>query len=75
MKKEKENNLNEPHVPYSGGKKITFSDSFDAAEQEQIRYWASLTPAQRFSHYYELMNRFYTLSPPKWSGTKIIIDQ
>jgi len=68
------NDLNEPHLRYSGARKITFTESFEAAEQEQVRHWAGLTPAQRFSHYYELMNRFYSLAAPKWSGTKIIID-
>lgn len=73
MEKEK-NEINEPHLPYSGAKRIAFSDSPEAAEQEQVYFWAGLTPEQRFSHYYELMRRFYSFSAPKWSGTRIIID-
>lgn len=68
------NELNEPHPSYTGAKKISFSESFEEAEQEQIAYWAGLSPSERFSHYYELMNRFYSSTKPNWSGTMIIID-
>lgn len=71
---EAKNKLNEPYLPYSGAKTVRFSNSFEEADQEQISYWASLTPTQRFSDYFELVNRFYSLSPPKWSGTTIVID-
>lgn len=65
---------NDPEAACSGSKKITFSASFEAAENMQIDYWAGLTPEQRFSHFYELMNRFYTFSKPDWKEKQIIID-
>jgi hypothetical protein len=74
MDAEKNPELNEPSIPYSGSKKISFSNSFTEAEESQIRYWAGLTPEQRFADFYELMNRFYSFSNPAWSTKKITID-
>lgn len=71
---EEENKLNEPEGEYSGSKKITISNSFDEASDAQLRYWAGLTPEQRFADFYELMNRFYRFTKPDWAGKKIIID-
>jgi len=68
------NKINEPQAPYSGQKKITFSNSFEEAEDSQIRYWAGLSPEQRFSDFYELMDRFYSFSKPDWKTMKIVFD-
>jgi hypothetical protein len=72
---ERMNKLDEPDLTYTGSKKISFSDSFDAAEDKQIRYWAGQSPEQRFSGFYELMNRFYKFDKPDWRSKKIIIDK
>ncbi len=68
------NKINKPQATYPGSKKIMFSNSFEAAENSQIRYWAGLSPEQRFSDFYESMNRFYTFSEPDWASLKIVID-
>ncbi|HRE68846.1 MAG TPA: hypothetical protein PLM56_18360 [Cyclobacteriaceae bacterium] len=68
------NKINEPVVSYSGSKKITTPNSFEAAEDFKIWYWAGLTPEQRFADFYELMSRFYSFGKPDWSRKKIIID-
>lgn len=63
--KETESNKSmEPVVTYSGSKKISFSNSFEEAEESQIRYWAGLSPEKRFSDFYELMSRFYSSVNP-----------
>lgn len=60
---------------YLISKKITISNSFEDAEEAQLRYWTGLTPEQRFEGFYELMNPFYNFAKPNWAGKKIIIDK
>ena len=60
---------------YPISKKITISNSFEDADEAQLRYWAKLTPEQRFEGFYELMSRFYNFTKPNWAGKKIIIDK
>jgi CRISPR-associated endonuclease Csn1 len=66
--------LKELQNTYSISKKITVTDSFEEAEESQIRYWAGLSPEQCFCDFHELMNRFYSFNRPDWKGKKIIID-
>lgn len=66
--------VREPAAIYSTSKKITFSNSYEEAENTQLSYWSSLTPEQRFAGFYELMNRFYHFDKPDWPTKKIIID-
>ncbi|MBX2901776.1 MAG: type II CRISPR RNA-guided endonuclease Cas9 [Cyclobacteriaceae bacterium] len=66
--------VSEPTVPYSGSKKIIAGLSPDDSENTQLKYWAGLTPQQRFAGFYELMTRFYTFLKPDWSTKKITID-
>lgn len=73
-KENQSDKLKEPLVAYSGSKKISFSNTFEEAEESQIRYWAGLSPEQRFSDFLELMIRFYSFGKPNWVGKKIIID-
>lgn len=68
------NKFKEPPGTYSGSKKISFSDSFEKAEDEQMRYWMDKTPEERFDGFYELMCRFYEFKNPDWSKVKITID-
>ncbi len=66
--------VTEPQIAYSGSKNITISNSSEEAESYQIGYWSGLSPEQRFSDFFELMNRFYNFNKPDWSIKKIIID-
>lgn len=70
-----EDELNKAQSASLDPKKITFSNSFEEAEEKQIRYWAALTPEQRFCHFRELMNRFKDFSKPNWTGMKVNIDK
>jgi hypothetical protein len=81
MQKEKspfdgtENKVSEPTHQYSGSKKITISNTLNESADNQLFYWAKLTPEQRFESFYELMHRFYDFSKHTWIGKKIIIDK
>jgi hypothetical protein len=66
--------VNESSAKYSSSKKITISQSFGAAEDSRLKYWAGLTPEQRFADFDALMSRFFTFNAPIWLSKKIILD-
>jgi hypothetical protein len=69
-----ENDKNKVEEPSSSYRKITIS-TLEEQSAEQIEYWASLTPEQRFNDFYELMNRFYDFSTRGTVRPEIIIDR
>jgi len=71
MEEKDKNKVEEPSSCY---RKITIS-TLDDQSAEQIEYWASLTPAQRFNDFYELMNRFFDFKDSHLRGSKIIIGK
>jgi hypothetical protein len=61
--------VSEPQVSY---KKITIS-SIEDQKVSQRKYFASLSPEERFDSFYELMGRFYDFKTSFPSGAKIVI--
>lgn len=55
---EKKNTVNEPQAEYAK-QEIKFFNSFDEMNEEQYKYWRSLSPEQRLADHYNLIIQIY----------------
>jgi hypothetical protein len=69
------NKVKEPGTAYTGPTQIRIFTSFSESEEDQYRHWARLSPEERLSEFYEIMNRFYVYTTPAWKGIKIKLDE
>ena len=69
MEDDKKDKAEEPIVSY---KTITVS-TLQEQKDLQRKYWASLSPEERFADFYQLMHRFYSFRQAHIAGSKIII--
>jgi hypothetical protein len=60
-------------VVHCSKKRIVIS-ALEEQSELQRRYWAGLSPEERFDVFYNLMHRFFDFKPHSWKGCKIIID-
>ena len=71
-KREKDKNqLKEPTIAY-GKKRIGVFTSFKEAEEDNYRYWLSLTPEQRIANVTTLIKRVYSKELLKQENDKRI---
>jgi len=68
------NQVQESQTVYSSSKKISVALSPNDSDDSELRFYASLSPEERFRHFLELISRFYTFSKTNWSTKKIILD-
>lgn len=69
------NKVKEAGAAYTGSKSIRVYTSFSESEQDRFQRWAKLSPEERLSEFFSIMNRFYVFDKPVWKGKKIHVDQ